>query len=295
MKKSKKLIRNLAIIFATVFAISSLGFAVTMLSSPNDTMPYLHISWGDFANITGTNLNNGEITEIDEIFSNVNIHGVSSNIVIAASDDEKTRIEFSHSNNLASLETIVQNDTLYVRERWRRGIQLFGINARVNMRIWLPKRQYDNIYLRLTSGSLATENFTLDSKNLNTRITSGRIEADVSVYENYTVRVTSGTVDLNGVSGNGEVRLTSGNVTLRYVKWNESFKANVTSGDLNIHLPENSGIRLNSRVTSGRIHYELGDDSGRIGTASGINFGGENIQTAELNLTSGRIRIMSVY
>jgi hypothetical protein len=299
MKKFAKLttLTKATIALAVVFAVATAGFIATTVATTGFNSD---MNWGfvfDWDWDWDTNAVGGDRTvefAEEEVFSNLDLRVTSAATVIRQSADGVTRVSLTASGNRVSLEAEIRGGTLFVDTRWARTIGFqWNFGSRTELTIELPERQYEQISIRMTSGSVDTRSMSIDCDVLNVRVTSGKVHFTGTVASEFSVDNTSGSITLQGVSGRGNVKLTSGDVTLHYADWNDSLRVRATSGNFEAHLPEGSGIRVNSRVTSGRADYRFGGESGRFDRVSNARFGGDNVQDVEINLTSGNVRFIS--
>jgi hypothetical protein len=277
--------KRLSGILAITFFVSVAGFIVSaMLTTGIGFNSYFSI-----APLFADSVGDSEFT-FTESYSDISVIVTSSNASIKPSADGVTRVFYTAESVPARLEAEIRNDTLYVRERWSGALISFGwFGATSSLIIEIPEKDYNNISLTLTSGRLNTDTLELNCQSLDLKITSGNLSVTGITPQEYSVICTSGVLNLHNAAGSGNVRVTSGNVTIDYDDWNDSLKVSVTSGGLTFKLPEDSGIRAESRVTSGTVRYSLGEESGRLTTVSGGNFGGGNVQDVEIRVTSGSV------
>jgi hypothetical protein len=231
-----------------------------------------------------------EFSETEE-YSSIELRVTSARTIVRPSSDGITRIYYKSGGGLRHFEAGVRNNVLYIRERLLKAFVIdWSTTKNGELTIEIPQKDYDAILLNFTSGSLDISDIDISCRTLDIGMTSGRLNISGITSSEHTIRATSGDLEFDGAYGKGEVRISSGNVAVKYAEWNDSLNVRVTSGNVDIYLPEDSGLQMNSRVTSGKISYKLGENSGNVGAISGVKLGGENVQTVEVNMTSGNVR-----
>jgi hypothetical protein len=282
-----KRLTKLTLVFTAIFVVSSIAFVISVVATTGFRSD-LH--WGMIMDLGDNFVSDDRYVELNDDFLNIDLRITSSAAVIRRSADSTTRVTLKTGSNRVHLEAEVRDDTLYISTRWARAIGIQWSSGKTELIIELPERQYERVAVSVTSGSVDSKSIQIDTDSLEVKVTSGDVNLDVLTRSEFGVKTTSGTVNLNGVSGKGNIDITSGNVAVRYVEWNDSLRIRTTSGNAEVVLPPESGIRVNSRVTSGRVEFRFGGDSGSFNTISGARFGGDNVQDVDLHLTSGRSR-----
>ena len=187
---------------------------------------------------------------------------------------------------------------------------IFGFGTRGTIiEVYLPEKEYEKIALECTSGTITIKDIisknvelkassgkieleNIKSENMELNLTSGNIEAD-NIISNYVkANATSGKIELDGEFKNADLKLTSGSIDFTTDVMIDSLNCKVTSGRMDIIIPENDGFDLESSRTSGRFNTEF-----EILSSMGMNAkniegkykeGGSKIK---LEITSGRISL----
>jgi len=296
-------IKKVTLIFAATFLLSTLGFIVSVILTTGFNSGIF------FGIVPGGAEPQNEYLELSEEYFNININVSSSKSVIKPSRDNVTRISYKAENIPTTLEARVENDELYIREKWKLSFfNLFSLHDGGQLTIEIPEKEYNEILLRIASGSLDTRGISLECRELNVqassgkmnisgiacemlsaKISSGEIEIDGVDFSEYTIACSSGRVTVNNASGRGDVQVSSGDVTVNYADWNDYLNVMVSSGNVKLNLPPNAGMKVNGRILSGSVRYSLGEDSGKLGTSSGARFGGDNVQEVDISVSSGNV------
>lgn len=265
----------------------------------------------------------------EESFSSFEISAVSAEVSISFSDDEKAFVDYQGNNSNVKLTAEVSGGKLIIKENAKISFPFFGgFNfKRSILTVEIPKKQYKDITLNTVSGSVEADG--LLAENLYLHTTSGetelsvfadKIEADTisgdlklincsdSPSASVTCNSTSGSILINGfrpekfelssisgeiemygAAGKGSVNLTSGYARLDFDEWNGSLDVSAISGEIEVNLPENSGINLDFSRISGGVEYDLNGDSGDFNKSGKYSIGGSNRQDVKASFTSGSV------
>ncbi|MDR2558826.1 MAG: DUF4097 domain-containing protein [Oscillospiraceae bacterium] len=306
-----------AVVFSCLFVISLAGLIISVgvtgvgianiIESGN-----FYIGWS--GNITGEPF---EISKtFEETFDNIEIGVLIARANISVSPDGITRVNYEGNNTSIIFSAEINGDTLIVREKgaiFRRGWNwIWGWNSsRSALGIELPQEFYNKISIELTSGRLNGE--LPETDNLHVNITSGSVTLDYNHDNNanhlrshstsgnitingfpsatYDIYLTSGSQQITGLSGSGNIRMTSGTARVDFAEWNGDLNLRITSGNANITVPRGSGADINFSRTSGSMKYDLDGDSGRLDRSGSVIAGGSNRQRVTADLTSGSASI----
>ena len=257
--------------------------------------------------------------EITEDFDELWVEEISGDILLAASDDGKCRVE-SWETEHQKLNTKLVNGRLYIErenhEGWKTifsGEMDFDGHKTV---VYLPKDAYDRVHLETTSGEIrAAEKFTLGDVYLHS--TSGEIELANAAAGEVNISATSGDLFLSDITAGGvlvsatsgsisiakatcgslEMKTTSGDFSVNDVAADSSVKAKTTSGDISFDRLKGEEIAM--ETTSGDIkgsivgpmlRYESETTSGDIKVPDAQENGG----SFRAKTTSGDIEISEI-
>ena len=112
--------------------------------------------------------------------------------------------------------------------------------------------------------------------------------------EYFELHSVSGRTSVNRISGKGSVSVTSGTIDIAYADWNNDLNVSLVSGNVNVTLPENSGVTLNVNGVSGSVRTDLGQAKGsfiNLGKGTKGDFGGDNRHKLDASLTSGTVTV----
>jgi hypothetical protein len=136
--------------------------------------------------------------------------------------------------------------------------------------------------IRVEGGSGDTE-LSTSSGNITVENASGHLDVEAS----------SGEIRSINCSGGGSFDASSGNITLEFISLSENLDVHVSSGNINLTVPEEAAFNFDAKTSSGSIHTFFDDQlsyNKRGNNASGTV--GEN-PTIDINLdaTSGNVRV----
>ncbi|MGN1248321.1 MAG: DnaB-like helicase N-terminal domain-containing protein [Paludibacteraceae bacterium] len=152
---------------------------------------------------------------------------------------------------------------------------------------------FEDVKLQSASGNITLTNPTENAAcSVRTCAVSGSTTVNGYKADSFSVHSVSGNTTLNGISGSGEIAVTSGKIDLNYAEWNADLKVSAISGNVNVNLPENSGMELKFDGMSGALKTDIGCEKGKfmnIGKGTSGEFGGENKHKITVSLTSGNV------
>ncbi|MCL2109197.1 MAG: DUF4097 domain-containing protein [Oscillospiraceae bacterium] len=287
-----------AIILTCVFFASLTGFIITAAMTRDEIVRGfrngVYFTIGDYRESAH------DVSEtFSDNFSHIEIAVVSARTTISISRDDKARVEYKGSNPAIEFTADIRNNTLVIHEKSRPMLFNWGWNSwgSGDLVVEIPAKEYGELKLSVTSGTTNAElhaaNFTLDTLIL--KATSGNITLDLPGYANlqsFEIGATSGRLNVNGLSGRGRVKVTSGNVNLTYADWNDALDVEVTSGNVEIKTPQNSGADLDFSRSSGSLKYDLNGDNGKLTGSATLTVGGHNVRRVWVRVTSGSVSII---
>lgn len=161
---------------------------------------------------------------------------------------------------------------------------------------------------KLLSGNLTADNLTCENAVISS--SSGDIRIDSLTAETYSVKLLSGNLSTNTMSGKGNISLTSGdisideyfgggeiktlsgNVKIFICEVKENIDINVTSGDVRVELCEGIALRCDFKVTSGDIRTSFGESNENIvGESLFTEIGNNPIYNFAISTISGNIEV----
>ena len=154
---------------------------------------------------------------------------------------------------------------------------------------------FDNVKLQSASGNITLTNPT-DETAVNVKVCTVSGTAVINGYkaQEFNLHSVSGRTEFNGASGCGKIAVTSGNIFINYAEWNNDLSISAISGNVNVTLPEGSGVEVNFDGVSGNLRTDIGSEKGQfmnLGKGTSGKFGGENAHKLNISLTSGNVTV----
>lgn len=227
---------------------------------------------------------------IDEKFENIKIDNTLCDIFIIPSEDEECKVVCHDEKKRYHTVEVIDN-TLTINSidsrKWYEEFYfgfIFNWNDSISLSIYLPKKEYTELYVNTFSGDINIANsFTF--KNAKVESTSGDIKCSAKFKGDVKFDSTSGDIELSNVSANnisadttsGDINIssisadnisadtTSGEVEISYANAKDKLYADSTSGDLNIldskaydiFLESTSGdVNMRNTVSLGNLKIE---------------------------------------
>lgn len=230
----------------------------------------------------------------------------------------------------------VEGDRLVVKEQGGYLLSIFNIGEKKSkLEVILPEKEYDDVEIITASGNTDIEQ--LVCKDFNSVVTSGNSKYEIfapvisvtttsgyvelsnctdekaerinldSVSGNHTIRgfkcgefklnSVSGCIKAEGISGKGDADIVSGEIFIDYAEWDNDLKLNAVSGEFDITLPEDAGVKIDLDALSGEVEVELKEDdddtdkSTFSGESNSGKLGGDNVHEVKVDLVSGEVSI----
>lgn len=224
---------------------------------------------------------------VDKEFKNIKVEDVEYDVFLVPTKDEKCKVVCNEGEKLYHTVEVV-GDILTIKRintrKWYESIYFgfsFGGWDSLKMTVYLPEKEYQDLYITTTSGDVLVEapfkfsetkvyntsgdvilsNITAD--NITATSTSGEVHISSSnVKENLDLRTTSGDVSLSDVTAkNITSESTSGEVQVISANVKDELYSGTTSGDVNISNVKTQDVSVKS--TSGDVELigviSLGD------------------------------------
>lgn len=256
--------------------------------------------------------------------------------IVADGEGNEITVKYQTETGGQCFNANVEGDKLVVKEDTGFIFSFFNFGHRESsLEITIPEKEYDNVEIITASGDIqidslickdfdsvvtsGSSNYDIFADDISVTTTSGSVEvtncterpADKikldSVSGNHTIsgfrcrefklNSVSGTITAAGISGEGKADIVSGEIFIDYAEWNDDLKLDAVSGEIDITLPENSGVKVNLTALSGGVDVELSDNDGdtdesRIsGDTESGRLGGDNVHEVKVDLVSGDVSI----
>ncbi len=268
--------------------------------------------------------------EIDE----VEVSSLGAKITVVTTDDTALTAEYDNPNNKPELCAVLCGKHLTLKETLGLQIFCCKPAENYGITVRLPKKLYKLLKINTASGgvliedtAVTAEKFTLSTASGEIRINaffegvkiktasgsvtlsnpsekaaqsvdintvSGNVTVEGYGAEKFSISSISGKTVYSGASGTGSVHATSGNVDIVYDQWNGDLKIGAVSGNVNVSLPEDSGVNVKFDGVSGVVKTDLTGDRGNyvnLGKGTNGEFGGANKHNVAVNLVSGTVTL----
>lgn len=245
-------------------------------------------------------------------FNSVQISWHAGHVQIRPTEDDQMQLTQRSNYDVSELSCSVSGGRLMIDENSSIGFFFFGFgNRSSDLELYLPKKQYEEFELKMTSGSTDMNGVsadkmsfdltsgdiradTLQTKSLDVHTTSGTIALDSVQADSVTAEATSGKITVSGSLSAIKSKTTSGAVTMATDVVPSALDADLTSGNIKITIPDNDGFTLACKKTSGSLNSDF-DLSNSINdnknTYRYLSGGSSNLRyTAEI--TSGNFSLM---
>ena len=188
-----------------------------------------------------------EVTNIEEI----KIKSRSSDINIYEADDDKITVKvYGQEKNKVDVTNEDGKLTINLKNK---STVCFGICLGNKMEIYLPKDYEGSFDIETTSGDIESELKTYNDYTIN--VTSGDIE--LNNVKSLVGHATSGDIEIDKLSSYIDFKTTSGDIDIDEFTVNKNSSIKVTSGDVTIKKCENAYVEASAK--SGDIDVNKND------------------------------------
>lgn len=183
--------------------------------------------------------------EFNDEFKNIIIAIDTADIVFVPTDNTVTKIVcFEESNSTHSVK--IQNGSLVIEQTdTRKWYEHIGINfSSPQITVYLPKREYENISIKTSTGDIKLSGISADSIELG--VSTGDISlTDSNVSNDLKVKVTTGNAKISNVAcknifSDGD----TGDITLNWVIATDKFSVTRDTGDINLDSCDSAEMYL---------------------------------------------------
>jgi lia operon protein LiaG len=163
-----------------------------------------------------------------------------------------------------------------VVETKRKMFNWFSFSEKRQLKIYVPEDFNRDMNIQIGSGSLnfsgqsmKLNHLSLDIGSGNVKIdhlevnefthdgSSGNVEIDTLITKTGTFDLSSGNLDINHFTGALEADVSSGKFSVQMDKLNDSIDIDLSSGDVDLDLPDDADFNLNGKVSSGNISSDF--------------------------------------
>lgn len=144
--------------------------------------------------------------------------------------------------------------------------------------------------LNASSGSINIDN-DITAKDLYANTSSGSIRMSNIYVDRYDLRSTSGSIKINGISGEGNANATSGSIRLTLDNPKGDINVNTSSGSIKIDLEPKVQFTLIAQTSSGSIKANFPLEKNERGNYATANIGNNPGININAKASSGGIRV----
>lgn len=234
----------------------------------------------------------------------INVGGVKTTIIPEDRDDVEAVL--TGKGSLIVKET---GNSLIVETK-RKMFNWFSFSEKRQLKIYIPEDFNRNMNIQIGSGtlnfsgqSMKLNDFSLDIGSGNVNIdhldvnefahdgSSGNVKIDTLLTKTGTFDLSSGNLDINHFTGALNADVSSGRLSVQMDKLNDSIDIDLSSGNVNLDLPDNADFNLNGKVSSGNISSDFPlTSSGTDNTIiKGTHGSGKN--NINVTVSSGNVKI----
>lgn len=141
-----------------------------------------------------------------------------------------------------------------------------------------------------SSGSIDIKG-DISAKDLYAHSSSGGIHLSNVFVESYSVKCTSGSINIDSISGGGSAKTSSGGIRLALQNPKGDVDLNSTSGSIRVTLDPSLQFTLTARTTSGGIHTNFNINKNDKGNHATASIGDNPTVNITANASSGGIRV----
>lgn len=313
-----------------IFSFIAFGVSAAVLGTGYGSTDYAEASMEYDALISA---GSGSSWEINEGYTNIRLDAGAYNITFVpgeAGDDTTYFYAERSSNNYGDIYTDVVGDTLEITignsylnfgfdylerlfEAIRTGEGFDNIFSGCSLNIVVPPRIYESIEVNIGSGRLEMTDINAQSNTLylnsgmlsyvsgtdfiadsmDIEVGSGYIQANGMHTREYDIDINSGTYEIFGLSGDGEIDVNSGSGTIEFYRLDGDCDVYMNSGTLGIYVPYNASAKLTADINSGGVYVSAEESDSRMRDGDIITLGGGEYEM-NLTLNSGRVTVSAL-
>ena len=223
-----------------------------------------------------------ELTDDIDVIE-IDVSGISTTIIPEKRDNVEAELDGNGTVQVKKSGNSIEVD---YKRKW---YQAFGFLKRPKLTIYLPDDYHRDLAIEVGSGNINSKNLSI--QNLELDVHSGNINMNHITAQTGILDVRSGNIDLQHYTGQLEADVSSGNLSIQMDELKDSVKVDVSSGHVELDLPDDADFTLDGNVSSGFISSSLPLKNKQESKQElkGINGTGEHY--VDLNVSSGKIEV----
>ena len=282
--------------FAVIIALLALGTLYFILN--------------DNTSLFAKESQSGDRIEVTKKIDHIDLNMESSDTEVIPTDQNEVKVDMEGKGTL----TLTQHGgtiEVAVKHKWYEWI---GFNRTSNVTVYIPEEYEQNMGIDIGSGNLVMAGESIAKRlkldKLEVEMGSGDMELanlETNVFEHEgssgdmvvnalstkegNVEISSGDVKLTNYEGPLKGDLSSGELTVSMSALKGDLNFDVSSGGVNLDLPEDASFKLNGNASSGDISCNLPLQNQKIddGDISGV--AGSGKYTINVSVSSGNVDI----
>ena len=217
----------------------------------------------------------------------IDVSGISTTIIPERRDNVETKLD-----GKGSVHVNKNGDSIEIEYK-RKWFNSFNFFNHPKLTIYIPEDYNRDIEMEVGSGNInwkgQSENLQLNELALD--VSSGNINMDHVTAKKGVLDISSGNINLKHYRGQLEADVSSGNLDIQMDQLTDSVQVDLSSGQLQLDLPENANFTLNGEISSGAIlnQFSLKNQQENKHELKGIHGTGEH--QVDLSVSSGRIEL----
>lgn len=199
-------------------------------------------------------------------------------------------------------------------EAGKKGFGFFSFNANDGVTIFLPEKYTGDLAMKLGSGEINTTSFSeknplnmtelslktgsgevimghVDTEEFSFNGSSGEVIIESLVTKRGYFDLSSGDIDLSSYSGPLKARVSSGEFNAKFDELTGDIDVKVSSGDVNLDLPDNADFKLKGNASSGSVSTSFDLEDNQITEKSISGTYGKGTHEIDLKASSGDIEV----
>lgn len=213
----------------------------------------------------GRSVISNDIESID-----INVAGVKTTIIPANRDDVKAIL-----TGKGSLIVKEEGSSIVVETK-RKMFDWLSFSEKRHLKVYIPEDYNRDMEIQIGSGSLhfsgqsmKLDELSLDIGSGNVNIdhlevnefthdgSSGNVKMDTLKTKSSSFDLSSGNLEVNHFTGALKADVSSGRFSMQMDKLNDSIEIDLSSGNVNLDLPDNADFNLDGEVSSGNISSDF--------------------------------------
>lgn len=238
-------------------------------------------SWLSSGKETVKMTNETDVIEID-------VSGISTTIIPEKRDDVEAKLD---GKGNVSVEERGNRIEIEYKRNW---LHSFSFFKRPKLTIYLPEDYDRDLAIEMGSGNLnykGQSDKPIQINHLELDVSSGNVNMDSITANSGVFDMSSGNINVKHYTGQLEADISSGNIHIQMDQLTDSVVVDVSSGHVQLDLPDKADFTLDGKVSSGSIssQFTLENKQESKQAIKGVHGTGEH--HLDLSVSSGKIEV----